>query len=308
MPQVGLIFRVLVASPSDCIKERALVPEIIYAWNAAHSWTSRAILEPVLWETHARPEIGGRPQALVNKQLVENCDILIGTFWTRLGTHTGKAESGTAEEIEEFRSMGKPVLLYFSSAPVAPQSLDPEQYRALAEYKEKLGHQALYFGYETIGELRDLIQGHIAGTMAILLAQPSLPAAAEKPSQQQMARDFLTNFNAFLRMLDAEWASERDSDPHGTDDGKAILGRALNEVLSFRSQIASGGDGAARMLSDAAKEMRSLQRMSLYMDGGISFRAFWSQGDALIERLRAVPAAIAAIQGDADQREVAAKS
>jgi hypothetical protein len=34
---------------------------------------------------------------------VESGDILMGVFWTRLGTPTGKAPSGTVEEIEHFR-------------------------------------------------------------------------------------------------------------------------------------------------------------------------------------------------------------
>jgi hypothetical protein len=150
MPQDALIYRVLVASPSDCVEERKLVPQILYAWNAAHSLPHGAVLEPVLWETHARPEMGDRPQAIINTQLVDNCDILIGTFWTRLGTSTGKALSGTAEEIEEFRAKGKPVLLYFSSAPAVPDSLDLDQYRALTEYRESLEGAGLYFRYESI--------------------------------------------------------------------------------------------------------------------------------------------------------------
>src|SRR4051812_5989465 len=135
MPQQATIYRVLVASPSDCVYERKVVPEIIYAWNAAHSYYKDAILEPVLWETHARPEFGGRPQGLLNDQLVKKCDILIGTFWTRLGTSTGKAPSGTAEEIEEVRQAGRPVLLYFSMVPVVPDNLDLEQFEALKAYK-----------------------------------------------------------------------------------------------------------------------------------------------------------------------------
>jgi len=59
--------------------------------------------------------MGDRPQAILNKQLGEISNILIGIFWTRLGTHTGQAESGTVEEIEEFMKAGKPVLLYFSN-------------------------------------------------------------------------------------------------------------------------------------------------------------------------------------------------
>lgn len=183
MPQRGLIYRVLVASPSDCVQERIAIPEIIHSWNAANSLRLCAILEPVLWESHATPELGDRPQALINKQLVENCDILVGVFWTRFGTSTGVAESGTAEEIEEFRNTNKPVLLYFSSAPVAPDSLDSEQYRSLVEYKRKLQAQGLVFSYDSVEEFRHLLQRHISSSIGILLQN----APTEK---LDMAREF----------------------------------------------------------------------------------------------------------------------
>lgn len=145
MPQQGLIFRVLVASPSDCVHERKAVPEIIYSWNAVNSLRNGAILEPVLWETHATPAMGDRPQALINKQLVQQCDLLVGAFWTRLGTDTGAAKSGTVEEIEEIRKSGKPVLLYFSSVPVVPESINHDQYKELVAYKQTLQNQGIFF-------------------------------------------------------------------------------------------------------------------------------------------------------------------
>jgi hypothetical protein len=120
MPQAGQIYRALIASPSDCQGERAAIPEVLQDWNAAHSLTSRACILPMRWELDAYPALGDRPQALLNKQLVSQCDLLIGTFWTRIGSPTGVARSGTAEEIAEFRDAGKPILLYFSSAPIEP--------------------------------------------------------------------------------------------------------------------------------------------------------------------------------------------
>jgi hypothetical protein len=290
MPQKALIYRILVASPSDCVHERRLIPDVIHAWNATHSLATRAILEPVLWETHALPEIGDRPQGLINKQLVDNCDILIGTFWTRLGTHTGKAESGTAEEIEEFRSSGRRVQLYFSSAPVVPESLDAEQYAALTAYKKRLGQDGLYFGYEDIGQLRSLLQTHIAGVMAQVHSQESPASPLSENEQKQEPIDvFVAQYQSFIRRLEAEWSSERDSDPYSTDLGKGILNSALDDVLSFRSQIIEGLSGVKATLDKSAKELRGLQRHQVFLDGGRSFREFWLQGDKIIDVLKTLP-------------------
>lgn len=67
MPQNVTLYRMLVASPGDCTQERKLIPKLIADWNAAHSLGTSMIIEPVLWETHARPEFGDRPQGIINR-------------------------------------------------------------------------------------------------------------------------------------------------------------------------------------------------------------------------------------------------
>jgi len=99
MPFPATVYQILIASPSDCVEERRAIPEVIYSWNACNSDAFRVVLLPVMWETHSWPELGDRAQSIINKQIVKNCDILIGAFWTRLGTPTGVSESGTVEEI-----------------------------------------------------------------------------------------------------------------------------------------------------------------------------------------------------------------
>lgn len=47
-------------------------------------------------------------------------------FWTKLGTSTGVAASGTVEKVDEFVAAGKPALLYFSSRPVSSDKIDLE--------------------------------------------------------------------------------------------------------------------------------------------------------------------------------------
>jgi hypothetical protein len=295
MPQQGLIFRVLVASPSDCIHERKAVPEIIYSWNAANSLRSAAILEPVLWETHATPAMGDRPQALINKQLVKQCDLLVGVFWTRLGTDTGVAESGTVEEIEEFRKDGKPVLLYFSSVPIVPESIDYEQYQKLVAYKKTLQDQGIVFSYDSVGTFRDLLQRHLASTVGDLLAAhgkpPDSSSSIEESDEIKAIKMFKSQFESFLRRFESDWAAERDTEPHGIDDGKYILRDASSEVLSFKSQIAKDdGQGLIAILHDALKRLKELGRHELYIDGGVSYRAFWQKGNEVLENLKKIPA------------------
>ena len=101
-------YRVLIASPSDLAEERQAATEAINDWNSQHASAESVVLLPVKWETHATPQSGVRPQQVINDQLVRNSDILVGMFWTRFGSNTGVAESGTVEEIDQFVAADKP--------------------------------------------------------------------------------------------------------------------------------------------------------------------------------------------------------
>ena len=284
------------------MNERRAIPEVIHSWNAANSLRYGAILEPVLWETHATPEMGDRPQAIINRQLVENCDILIGSFWTRLGTHTEKAESGTIEEIEQFRKAGKPVLLYFSSVPVVPDSVDTDQYKRLLEFKKQCQKEGLVSRYDSIGNLREQLQRHITSTIDSLhkasIEEPGNAAVDVETAQRSVVQMFKSQFESFLRRLEAEWNAERDSDPTNMDEGKYILEKACSEVLDFKAQIVGDeGTKLSEILNEAAKRLKTIQRHQLYIDGGRSFSEFWEEGNQIINLLKRVPEEINSILG-----------
>jgi hypothetical protein len=136
MPSKSETYRVLIASPSDLTEERQTATEAVNEWNAQHAVAESVVLLPVKWETHSMPQSGVRPQEAVNRQLVNGCDVLVGMFWTKIGTSTGVAESGTVEEIDQFVAAGKPALLYFSSRPIDPNKIDLTQHKKLRRFKD----------------------------------------------------------------------------------------------------------------------------------------------------------------------------
>lgn len=294
MPQKGTIYRILIASPSDCVKERSAIPEIIYSWNSAHSFHTGIILEPVMWETHVIPELGSRPQEIINNQIVDSCDFLIGAFWTRIGTATGDHISGTAEEIDRLRSQGKKVFLYFSSAPVVPESISSDQYEVLVEYKKRLRDQGITFEYSNIVEFREMLQRHLSTLMASIIKKESGDNKAEEEKEEKSEVEmFKSQFETFLRKFEVEWLAERDSEPHNIKEAQYIISSALDDLLHYRSQIVSDPENELTpIFSEASKEMKVLGRHKLYMDGGKSFIEFWEKGNAVIELLKKLPSAL----------------
>ncbi len=156
---------VMIASPGDVQIERNIVREVIHEWNAVNASTRLAVLLPVGWETHSSPLMGDHPQSIINWQVLKTSDLLIAVFWTRLGTPTPNASSGTVEEINEHVSNGKPAMIYFSSAPVAMDSIDKEQYAALTKFKDDCKTRGLFDSYESTVEFHDKIRRHLAMTL-----------------------------------------------------------------------------------------------------------------------------------------------
>ena len=154
MSYSAVVYKVMIASPSDVSAERSIVREVLSEWNVVNADVRQQVLLPIGWETHSVPEMGDRPQSLINKQILHDCDLLVGVFWTRIGTATGEYASGTVEEIEEHIKAGRPVMLYFSSAPVLPDSVDPDQYRRLKEFRLSCQSRGLYEPYSDIQDFR----------------------------------------------------------------------------------------------------------------------------------------------------------
>ena len=154
MSYAATVFKVMIASPGDVASERTVIREGLAEWNVIHSATRKLVLLPIGWETHTSPTMGERPQAIVNKQMLKDCDLLVGVFWTRIGTATGEYVSGTVEEIEEHIKAGKPTMLYFSTAPVIPDSVDPAQYDALKAFKDSCKSRGLFETYSDINDFK----------------------------------------------------------------------------------------------------------------------------------------------------------
>ncbi len=154
MPFMAETYRVLIASPSDLAEERSAAAQAVHDWNSLHSVAEGVVLLPVRWETHAMPTASTRPQEAINRQLVDHGDILIGMFWTRMGTATGVAESGTVEEIDAFVTAGRPALLYFSNRPVAPDKLDVQQLGRLQAFQAATFQNALTGTFASVDVLR----------------------------------------------------------------------------------------------------------------------------------------------------------
>lgn len=249
MSYKAVICNVMIASPNDVTREKLIARETLWNWNYLHSERTQIVLMPVEWETHSVPAMGDRPQGIINKQVVERCDLLIGVFWSRLGTPTGEAESGTVEEIAKHRAKGKPTMLYFSSAPIRIESVDDKQYARLKAFKQQCEAEGLIATYDDPGQFGELLRTHLvrqvdedeyfAGmrseTAAITTADRT-PDARPEIDLSQEARELLL---------------EAVKDPHGSIMKVRTFG-GLTVQTNNKNMVTAPNDGRCEALWEGA--------------------------------------------------------
>lgn len=174
MPFPANVYSVLIASPSDVPEERAAIAQSLHDWNSLHSKMTGKVLLPVMWETHSAPEMGDRPQELINDRVVRSCDMLIGAFWQRLGSPTGVESSGTVEEIKWFLKEKRPVMLYFSDKDIPRNKIDTQQLDALNTFQTEIRNKGLQENYRGIEDLKIKLSRHLTIIMRDMDDSPVL--------------------------------------------------------------------------------------------------------------------------------------
>lgn len=171
MPELVRLYRVFAGAPSDVEVELGIIGRLVAEWNRDQGPAAGARIEFTNWRTHSRPAAGARPQALLNKQLVDNADIVIGVFRSRFGSPTGAAESGTEEEIRRGMRRRKPVMVYFEAQPKPRGRRERQEFARIESFKRKLGSRALYHTYTDVLGFEEAFRRHLAAVMNELLAR-----------------------------------------------------------------------------------------------------------------------------------------
>jgi len=195
MPYEATTYNVMIASPGDVARERVIARDVTLEWNAINSTDRRVVLLPIGWDTHSTPSMSDTAQAVINSQVLEQCDLLIAIFWTRLGTPTGEFASGTVEEIERHIAADKPAMIYFSNAPVVPDSIDQEQYAAMVKFRESLKTRGLVSFFDDSSAFRLDLFRHLSQTVIRDFTGdatgPDVPPQRNDPPVSAAARELL---------------------------------------------------------------------------------------------------------------------
>ncbi len=222
MPRPEQAIVILAASPSDLEPERTQLEEVVRELNLSWSQSLGVRLELVRWETHGYPGVGEDPQEVLNRELPSDPDIFIGLMWSRYGTATGRAGSGTEEEfnraLERYRQDPESIriMFYFKDAPLAPSNIDPDQLRRVAQFRESLGAEGtLYWTFRTSDDFVQLLRIHLSRQLqelaATVVGQARHVADVEAVSQTAPTDDEELGLLDFLDLVDEHFGALRES-------------------------------------------------------------------------------------------------
>lgn len=162
MPKNVLQYDLLISCPGDIEEEIEVINSVIDEFNNMYSDILGISVRTKHWSKNAYAQSGGKPQSLLNNQIVNECDAAIALLWTRFGTPTDRYGSGTEEEVEIMLSSGKQVFMYFSDKALPPSKQNPAEYEKVRAFREKYKDKGIYFTYLTDEELRKYLLAHIS--------------------------------------------------------------------------------------------------------------------------------------------------
>lgn len=192
MPQEIKKHCVLLSCPSDVYEAcYSIVDNVIKNFNQMYGLTFGIEIRLIHWSTDSYPESGGKPQALLNRQIVDPVDAAIAIFWKKFGTPTDCYSSGTEEEIERLLAEKKQVFVYFFEKLVQVSELgnanSQEQYKKVVEFKNRYKDKGIYWTVSDEDELQKMLTLHLSKFFLEKIGN-SLGSA----SQQQMIQSNLS--------------------------------------------------------------------------------------------------------------------
>ncbi len=169
---------------SDVDAEKEAARRVAGEWNDCQSDAYGIVLHFQHWSTNTFPEMGDRPQGVINRQMADQGDLIVAAFRGRYGSPTGVCGSGTEEEIKRAIAQNKLVMVYFHEHQGDP-GVKTGQEGQVAALRAELRSQGLYADFGSTSEFENAFRRHLAAAVqrqvsAAIYAQT---APAPQPSQ-----------------------------------------------------------------------------------------------------------------------------
>ncbi|XHR95011.1 hypothetical protein ACFJIV_33060 [Mucilaginibacter sp. UC70_90] len=262
-------YSIFIAAPGDIKNEKRIIHDCVTQWNKLIGSQQHVRIEVTDW-SDTYPQYGERPQAIINEQIFDKCDIVVALFWTKFGTPTGIAASGTEEEILRAISSGKHLLLYFKDAPLPLDRIEGNEYDKIQDFQARHKDKGLYRVYTSdegfkdlfltnlVSFMKDLIEGKFdkktSETISTKTADEEIKEADETGAKYQPVKDLekkiKENFPAYWAKLYGivEPKSQIANHIKITKDSKQEVGRLKEKVKKWGEDVKNYSESLTSIL------------------------------------------------------------
>lgn len=207
---------VAIGGPQDADEAKEAIERALHDWNDHNAIQQGFYVHWRRWPRDTAPQsgVGRYGQGETNRQIIEWADLVLMVFKSRLGTKTGAAESGTAEEIRLADELGKPCHVWFFNGD-HPDDAEPSQVAALAQFRREL-EQPVESGPELgalVGEWAEPKDFYRLAPVAIVddLEQHGQAwASGTSSGLYQLDPDTANDYSGAFRRLAADYQDRRD--------------------------------------------------------------------------------------------------
>ena len=229
---------------------------IVHDLNKTWSKSLKVRLDLIKWETDVYPGFGKNTQDVINKQINDDYDIFIAIFWSKIGTPTEKAASGTLEELD--RALAKyrdsdssiDIMIYFKDEAIPPSKMDLSQLKKIQEVKDELGEKGgLYWTFDSTDDFESLLRSHLSK-----VAQKWSEKISEESSNQpqKASEPDLDNSHDLKDVLD-------DESDYGYLDYLEIYEDRMADITAALTSMAEATVKVGKQFNRRTEEINLLQ-------------------------------------------------
>jgi len=167
------VLKIALCGPGDVSREIRMAEEVIDEWNKTNWDATNCGLVSRHWRTSSSPDMTERGQRVIDRQLIDDSDLVVGIFWSRLGTPTGLAESGTVEEIDRATHRDIRTMVYFSGVEAPTRKIDSEELSRLEDFRQKIFGMGLASSFSSRRQFEKDFRNHLGLAVHKILSKKS---------------------------------------------------------------------------------------------------------------------------------------
>jgi hypothetical protein len=253
MKEVNLI-KLFVSCPGDVKSELGSIRLIVEELNKILGSNHNFKMELVDWNMDTYTDISSEAQSVINEQLNDEYDILIGIIGLRAGTPTKQYDSGTIEEINISIDNKKKQLIFFKSEP--PQNiyeLDIDQFQKVKKFKEELKEKGLlYKDYSNIQGFESLFRTNLSNLiMSKFIKKDKSKNSSIIKSIKSESIDDIQDVEHLIQSIEANSSNDFDIDIFELNEfSESNSNTFLNSLKSLTNIINSYTDLMTSRTSD----------------------------------------------------------